>query len=123
VTGRLRSFLLFGEDVLQEEPEPCRRFLFGEDLAHRGEDVIDSVQAEHLVRVFELDHPATQAARQRALRRSGRSLARVSFVPVVSGADDPGRALAAAGFTAGASALVVRWRRVTVQLWGGGLAR
>jgi len=67
------------------------------------------------VRVFELDHPATQAAKQRVLRRSGTSPAHVRFVPVVFGPDDPGRALAAAGFTAGAPALVL-WEGVTNYL-------
>ena len=67
------------------------------------------------VRVFELDHPATQAAKQRVLRRSGRSPAHVSFVPVVFGADDPAPALAASGFTAGAPALVL-WEGVTNYL-------
>jgi methyltransferase (TIGR00027 family) len=69
------------------------------------------------VRVFELDHPATQAAKQRVLRRGGRSAVHVSFVPVVFGADDPGRALAASGFTAGAPALVL-WEGVTNYLDG-----
>jgi methyltransferase (TIGR00027 family) len=67
------------------------------------------------VRVFELDHPATQAAKQRALRHSGRSPARVTFVPVVFGADDPAGALTAAGFTAGAPTLVL-WEGVTNYL-------
>jgi methyltransferase (TIGR00027 family) len=67
------------------------------------------------VRVFELDHPATQAAKQRALRRGGLPAAHVSFVPVVFGADDPGQALAASGFTAGAPALVL-WEGVTNYL-------
>src|SRR5690348_15995394 len=42
------SSVLIGEDVLQEEPEPRWGFLFRQDLAHQGEDLIDSVQAEHL---------------------------------------------------------------------------
>ncbi len=67
------------------------------------------------VRVFELDHPATQAAKQHALRHRGGSAAPVTFVPVVFGADDPGRALTAAGFTAGAPTLVL-WEGVTNYL-------
>jgi methyltransferase (TIGR00027 family) len=70
------------------------------------------------VRVFELDHPATQAAKQRALPRDGKSPAHVTFVPVVFGADDPGRALTTAGFTAGAPALVL-WEGVTNYLDAG----
>jgi methyltransferase (TIGR00027 family) len=60
------------------------------------------------VRVFELDHPATQTAKRRGLRHSGQSAAHVSFVPVVFGTDDARRALQASGFTAGAPALVLR---------------
>jgi methyltransferase (TIGR00027 family) len=67
------------------------------------------------VRVFELDHPATQAAKQRVLTRSGRSPAHVRFVPVVFGADDPARALTTAGFTAGARTVVL-WEGVTNYL-------
>ncbi len=67
------------------------------------------------VRVFELDHPATQAAKQRALRHSGRPAADVTFVPIVFGADDPARALAASGFAAGARTLVL-WEGVTNYL-------
>jgi methyltransferase (TIGR00027 family) len=66
------------------------------------------------VRVFELDHPATQAAKQRALR-GRQAAASVCFVPVVFGADDPSRALAASGFTAGAPTLVL-WEGVTNYL-------
>jgi methyltransferase (TIGR00027 family) len=67
------------------------------------------------VRVFELDHPATQAAKQRVLRRRGRTPTHVTFVPVVFGADDPARALTTAGFTAGAPTLVL-WEGVTNYL-------
>jgi len=67
------------------------------------------------VRVFELDHPATQAAKQRALCRGGRSAARVCFVPVVFGVDDPGPVLAASGFALGDPALVL-WEGVTNYL-------
>jgi methyltransferase (TIGR00027 family) len=67
------------------------------------------------VRVFELDHPATQAAKRSALGRTRRSAAHVSYVPVVFGADDPARALTAAGFKAGEPALVL-WEGVTNYL-------
>jgi methyltransferase (TIGR00027 family) len=67
------------------------------------------------VRVFELDHPATQEAKRHGLRHGGRPGAHVSFVPVVFGADDPGRALATAGFEAGAPTLVL-WEGVTNYL-------
>jgi methyltransferase (TIGR00027 family) len=67
------------------------------------------------VPVFELDHPATQAAKRRALRQAGWSPDQVRFVPVVFGADDPGQALTAAGFTTGTRTLVL-WEGVTNYL-------
>jgi len=55
------SSVLAGEDVLEEEPEPRWRLLFGEDLAHGREDVINGVQAEHRVSC-----PMSSASRGRA---------------------------------------------------------
>ena len=63
VMRRPRSSVPVGEDVLQEEPEPCGWFLFGEDLAHRGEDIIGGVQVEHLRElpdVFRVTGPGCQ---------------------------------------------------------------
>jgi len=65
--------------------------------------------------VFEVDHPATQAAKREILRRQSRSTAHVSFVPVVFGRDDPARELATSGFEAGAPTLVL-WEGVTNYL-------
>jgi hypothetical protein len=65
-----RSLVVTGEDVFQEEPESCWRFLFGEDLAHRCEDVIDSMQTEYLQElpdVFRLKMASTSRV---ALRES-----------------------------------------------------
>jgi methyltransferase (TIGR00027 family) len=72
------------------------------------------------VPVFEVDHPATQAAKRRVLRRSARGPAEtaahgVRFVPVVFGADDPGRALAASGFAPGERTLAL-WEGTTNYL-------
>jgi methyltransferase (TIGR00027 family) len=68
------------------------------------------------VAVFEVDHPATQAAKRRILARaSGRLPANVAFVPVVFGTDDPARALAGRGFVSGAPTLVL-WEGVTNYL-------
>jgi len=68
------------------------------------------------VAVFEVDHPATQAAKQRILRRGPvRIPASVHFVPVEFGADDPATRLAAAGFASGAATLVL-WEGVTNYL-------
>jgi methyltransferase (TIGR00027 family) len=65
--------------------------------------------------VFELDHPATQAAKRRALRRTGRPAPHVTFIPVVFGADDPGHALAASRFATDVPTLVL-WEGVTNYL-------
>ncbi len=66
----------------------------------------------HQVPVFEVDHPATQAAKERALQhRPGN----VTFVPVVFGTDDPAGKLDRAGFEAGAPTLVL-WEGVTNYL-------
>lgn len=75
------------------------------------------------VTVFEVDHPATQAAKRRVLRRflngPGQpyesAAVRVRFVPVVFGTDDPARALAAAGFAPGEQTLVL-WEGTTNYL-------
>jgi methyltransferase (TIGR00027 family) len=66
-------------------------------------------------RVFEVDHPDTQAAKQHGLQRRGPLPANVTFVPVVFGTDDPAAQLAAAGFEAGAPTLVL-WEGVTNYL-------
>lgn len=66
--------------------------------------------------VFEVDHPATQAAKRRVVRRGAGTQARqVRFVPVVFGTDDPAGKLADAGFEPGAPTLVL-WEGVTNYL-------
>jgi methyltransferase (TIGR00027 family) len=68
------------------------------------------------VAVFEVDHPATQAAKRGILRRgSVRIPANVRFVPVEFGADNPATELAAGGFASGAATLVL-WEGVTNYL-------
>ncbi len=67
------------------------------------------------VRVFEVDHPATQAAKQRVLHPDARSGTGVRFVPVVFGTDDPAQALTASGFAPGTPTLVA-WEGVTNYL-------
>ncbi len=60
------------------------------------------------VTVFEVDHPATQAAKQRILLRgAGQLPANVTFVPVVFGTGDPAAELAGRGFAVGAPTLVL----------------
>jgi len=68
------------------------------------------------VAVFEVDHPATQAAKRRILLRGhGRVPANVRFVPVDFGTDDPATELAAGGFASGTPTLVL-WEGVTNYL-------
>jgi methyltransferase (TIGR00027 family) len=74
------------------------------------------------VTVFEVDHPATQAAKRRGLRRFPRSAAnagpdKVRFVPVVFGVDDPAEQLRACGFAPGEQTLVL-WEGTTNYLDG-----
>jgi methyltransferase (TIGR00027 family) len=64
--------------------------------------------------VFEVDHPATQAVKQRVLHDAGTSPG-VRFVPVVFGADDPASALADAGFAPGEPTLAL-WEGTTNYL-------
>ena len=68
------------------------------------------------VAVFEVDHPATQAAKRRILRRGSVQIpASVSFVPVDFGADDPAARLTESGFASGKPTLVL-WEGVTNYL-------
>ena len=68
------------------------------------------------VTVFEVDHPATQAAKRRVVGRgAGERAEQVRFVPVVFGTDDPAAKLADAGFEPGAPTLVL-WEGVTNYL-------
>jgi methyltransferase (TIGR00027 family) len=69
--------------------------------------------------VFEVDHPATQSAKRRAL--SGLGPGPVTFVSVVFGSDDPARALADRGFRTGAQTVVV-WEGTTNYLDSGTVA-
>ena len=68
------------------------------------------------VAVFEVDHPATQAAKRRILRRGSVQIpASVRFVPVEFGADDLAAKLAESGFASGKPTLVL-WEGVTNYL-------
>jgi methyltransferase (TIGR00027 family) len=68
------------------------------------------------VAVFEVDHPATQAAKRRILLSGAVQVpASVHFVPVEFGADDPAAKLGESGFAPGAATLVL-WEGVTNYL-------
>jgi hypothetical protein len=41
--GEAGEAFFLGEDVLQQEPEALRRFLFGKELVNRGEDMATGV--------------------------------------------------------------------------------
>lgn len=67
-------------------------------------------------RVFEVDHPSTQALKERTVRRAIGSIpANVTFVPVEFGRDDLEGAVRAAGFQAAARTIVL-WEGVTNYL-------
>jgi methyltransferase (TIGR00027 family) len=67
------------------------------------------------LRVFEVDHPATQAVKRRALERAGVPLAHVCFVPVDFARDDLGSRLAAAGYLESRRTLIL-WEGTTNYL-------
>jgi methyltransferase (TIGR00027 family) len=67
------------------------------------------------VTVFEVDHPATQQAKQQVLGSMSPSASRVRFVPVNFEQDDLGQALRAAGYRHGTPSLFV-WEGVTNYL-------
>jgi methyltransferase (TIGR00027 family) len=68
------------------------------------------------VAVFEVDHPATQAAKRRILRNGSVQIpASARFVPVEFGVDDPAAKLAESGFASGMPTLVL-WEGVTNYL-------
>lgn len=66
-------------------------------------------------RFFEVDHPATQAAKRSILARQQQLQPDISFVPVDFARDDLAEALLAAGFDAAQPALV-SWLGVTMYL-------
>lgn len=68
------------------------------------------------LRVFEVDHPATQAWKRQRLQEGGIALREgVRYVPVDFERSDPGRALAQAGFDADEPAFF-SWLGVTIYL-------
>jgi len=75
------------------------------------------------LRVFEVDHPATQAWKRNALSAAGLAVpAMVSLVPVDLGADAPAGALARSGFDRSAPA-VISWLGVSMYLDAAGISR
>jgi methyltransferase (TIGR00027 family) len=80
-----------------------------DSFAYRG-------AGESALRVFEVDHPASQEHKRAALRAAGIAVpGSVTFVPADLAADPLARRLAAAGFDAGAPA-VIGWLGVTMYL-------
>lgn len=109
---------LIDETVAAELPGVQQVLILGAGFDTRAYRLADMSRAA----VFEVDHPATQAAKQRVLLReagaqgeTGRRLASVRYVPVVFGTDDPARELAASGFVPGVQTLVL-WEGVTNYL-------
>lgn len=88
---------------------------------------LDSFAYRHALagslRVFEVDHPAAQEFKRRALAAAGIEVpARVAYVPADLAADDLAGLLAGAGFDAGAPA-VVAWLGVTMYLTAAAVAQ
>ena len=102
---------LIDEVILAELPNVEQVLILGAGLDTRPY----RLQGATRTRVFEVDHPATQAAKQRVLLRSGPLPAHVRFVPVVFGIDDLARELAASGFVSDQKTLVL-WEGVTNYL-------
>jgi methyltransferase (TIGR00027 family) len=103
---------LIDEKVAAELPRVRQAVILGAGFDSRAY----RLPAMRRVRVFEVDHPATQAAKRRVVRRAaGEPSDRIRFVPVVFGTDDPAGRLAASGFEPGAPTLVL-WEGVTNYL-------
>ncbi len=103
---------LIDEKVAAELPQVRQAVILGAGFDSRAY----RLPAMRQVTVFEVDHPATQAAKRQAVQRSvGGPAGQVRFVPVIFGADDPAAKLADAGFEPGAMTLVL-WEGVTNYL-------
>jgi methyltransferase (TIGR00027 family) len=102
---------LIDETVVAELPRVRQALILGAGFDTRAY----RLGGMKTVRVFEVDHPATQAAKQHVLPPNGLLTAHVTFVPVVFGMDDPARQLSTAGFDPDARTLVL-WEGVTNYL-------
>jgi methyltransferase (TIGR00027 family) len=107
----------FGEDLLDEELAAgvAQYVILGagfDTYAYRRRDVSDGGR----VRVFEVDHPRTQAEKQRRVERAGWSAPRgLVHVPVDFATDDLERTLRAAGLESGLRTFF-SWMGVTYYL-------
>jgi methyltransferase (TIGR00027 family) len=109
---------LIDETVAAELPKVSQLLILGAGFDSRAY----RLAGPRDVTVFEVDHPATQAAKRRVLRRLPQSAASagpdtVRFVPVVFGVDDPAEQLRACGFAPGEQTLVL-WEGTTNYLDG-----
>ena len=103
---------LIDEKVVAELPRVTQAVILGAGFDSRAYRLAPMRQ----VTVFEVDHPATQAAKRRVVpREAGAGASQVRFVPVVFGTDDPADRLADSGFEPGAPTLVL-WEGVTNYL-------
>jgi methyltransferase (TIGR00027 family) len=95
---------LIDEKVLAELPRVRRAVILGAGFDSRAYRLRPMRQ----VTVFEVDHPATQAAQRRVVQRdAGERAGQVRFVPVVFGTDDPAAKLTGSGFEPGEPTLVL----------------
>jgi methyltransferase (TIGR00027 family) len=103
---------LIDERVAAAAPGAAQALILGAGFDTRAY----RLAALRAVTVFEVDHPATQAAKRRILQRSGGPVpANVCFVPVEFGTGDPATELAGRGFVPGKPTLVL-WEGVTNYL-------
>lgn len=102
---------LIDEKVVAETPKVRQVVILGAGFDSRAYRLPSMRQ----VTVFEVDHPATQAAKRRVVQRGADPAGRIRLVPVVFGADDPAAKLAGSGFEPGAATLVL-WEGVTNYL-------
>jgi methyltransferase (TIGR00027 family) len=103
---------LIDEKVAAELPKVQQAVILGAGFDSRAY----RLPAMRRVMVFEVDHPATQAAKRHVVQRGvGTAAGQVRFVPVVFGTDDPAAKLADAGLEPGAATLVL-WEGVTNYL-------
>lgn len=110
--GVIARTRLIDEKVMAELPRVRQAVILGAGFDSRAYRLPPMRQ----VTVFEVDHPATQAAKRRVVRRgAGERAGQVRFVPVVFGTDDPAGKLAGSGFEPGAATLVL-WEGVTNYL-------
>ena len=111
-TGVVVRTGLLDETITRELPEVEQVLVLGAGFDTRA----CRLPAMGNARVFEVDHPSTQAVKQQVLTRTlGAVPPHLGLVPVVFGQDDPRHQLELSGFTTGMPTLAL-WEGVTNYL-------